>query len=474
MGSFLRPFAGGRVDIRRVAVIGAGPSGLAAAKYLQAEEYFEKIDVFEQQAEVGGVWHYTPVTGEAVPVPSTTPHVPLEKPIWPKDSDFPLFSNPMYDNLYTNLPKDLMRFTDLSFPPECLLFPTRQDVQEYLIQYSQGIRDLISFSSQVVDVRLLGGNGKDRWGVTVKSTITGESTQNEYDAVLVSCGHYSVPFIPSVPGIEAFNSAHPTVISHAKIFRSPDKFANKKVIVVGNAASGIDIGTQISEVCKRPLLNSVRSPSVIKTAEERKEELPIIVEYLADQRAVRFADGRIESEIDAIVYCTGYFYSYPFLETVKPSIITTGRRALGLYQHVFNIAHPSLAFVTLPQKIVPFPVSEAQGAAISTVWANKLSLPTEDEMETWEKHRAAEHGEGTSFHVLGHPYDGEYINELHDWVTNAQNGYGKVPPFWTPREFHLREIFATLRQKFEEGGHKARRIEDLGIDEEGHDEEKTL
>ncbi|RDL36440.1 uncharacterized protein BP5553_05792 [Venustampulla echinocandica] len=474
MGSILQPFASGRYDIRRIAIIGAGPSGLAAAKYLQAEECFEKIDIFEQQAEVGGVWHYIPMTGEAVPVPSTTPDVPLEKPIWPKDSKFPLFSNPMYDQLYTNIPKDLMRFSDQAFPSESLLFPTRQDVQKYLVQYSQGIRHLISFSTQVDEVHLSHGNGKNRWEVTSMSTITGESKQNEYDAVVVACGHYSVPYIPPVPGIEAFNSAHPTVITHSKIFRAPDKFANQKVIVVGNAASGLDIGTQISEVCKKPLLNSVRSPSAIKMGEEKKEELPPIVEYLVDQRGVRFEDGRIEKDIDAIVYCTGYLYSYPFLETIKPSIVTTGRRALGLYQHVFNIAHPSLAFTALPQKVIPFPVSEAQGAAIATVWSNKLGLPAKDEMEAWEKDRAAEHGEGTSFHILEYPHDGEYINKLHDWVKSVQNGRGKEPPFWTPREFHLREIFATLRQKFAEGGHKARTIEELGFKFEGPDEEKTL
>jgi len=47
MGSILRP--NGAFNVKRVAIIGAGPSGLAVAKYLLAEKSFDKIDIFEQQ-----------------------------------------------------------------------------------------------------------------------------------------------------------------------------------------------------------------------------------------------------------------------------------------------------------------------------------------------------------------------------------------------------------------------------------------
>jgi protoporphyrinogen oxidase len=53
MGSVLR--ATSPFNVKKIAIIGAGPSGLAAAKFLLAEEYLEKIDLFEQQSEVGGV-----------------------------------------------------------------------------------------------------------------------------------------------------------------------------------------------------------------------------------------------------------------------------------------------------------------------------------------------------------------------------------------------------------------------------------
>ena len=50
MESILGP--SGTFDVKRIAVIGAGPSGLAVAKYLLAEKAFDKVDIYEQQYEM--------------------------------------------------------------------------------------------------------------------------------------------------------------------------------------------------------------------------------------------------------------------------------------------------------------------------------------------------------------------------------------------------------------------------------------
>ena len=42
-------------DISRVAIIGAGPAGLVAAKYLLGQQAFDQVVIFEQKYEVGGV-----------------------------------------------------------------------------------------------------------------------------------------------------------------------------------------------------------------------------------------------------------------------------------------------------------------------------------------------------------------------------------------------------------------------------------
>lgn len=224
-----------------------------------------------------------------------------------------------------------------------------------------------------------------------------------------------------------------------------------------------DIGTQISKVCRKPLLNSVRTSSPLKLGQENKEEVPPIAEFLAKERAVRFEDGRIERDIDAIVYCTGYFYSYPFLRSLDPPVVTHGRRVRGLYKHLFNIHHPTLAFTALPQKVIPFPISEAQSAAIAKVWANKLSLPEKEEMLKAEDDELKETGEGTEFHIFGYPKDAQYLNGLHGWVKTASDGFAKEPASWDETHMWEREIFAELRKRFVETGSKARHNEELGF-----------
>ncbi|KAI6715434.1 hypothetical protein JHW43_002060 [Diplocarpon mali] len=330
----------GLFHVKRVAVIGAGPCGLATAKYLVAENAFSTIEVYEQQAEVGGVWRYTPSLAERVPVPQTTPWVPLERPSWPKEAPAPIFSNAMYEKLNTNIPKRLMQYSDQDFPSESTLFPSRQDVQSYL----------------------------------------------------------------------------------------------------------------------------VNPPAFTTPVNDRVEEVSKIVEYIVEGRAVKFEGGRIEKNIDAIVYATGYLYSFPFLKSMDPPLVTTGRRTIGLYQQIFHIAHPTLAFSALGQKIIPFPVSEGQAAAMAKVWSNNLPLPSKSEMEAWENSRVEELGDGTEFHAFGYPNDAAYINFLHDWTKEARNGFAKVPPFWDQKLCKQREVYAEIRNRFTAGGNRAKTLEELGFD----------
>lgn len=453
----------GPFKVRRVAIIGAGPSGLGAAKYLQAEKAFEQIDVFEQQSEVGGVWFYSSSIVGHVPIPQTTPHNPPELPVWPEGAPAPLFSNPMYDHLNTNIPKELMQFSDQDFLPESLLFPSRENVQDYLVKYSQDVRHLIQFSTQVENLLPINENGQSRWELVSKSTVTGEEKKHVYDAIVVANGHYSVPFIPAVPGIEVFNAAHPSIITHSKVYRSPKPFTGKKVVVVGNSASGLDIGTQISRVCETPLLNSVRSPSTFfDSGSKGKEEVPAIVEFLPKHRAVRFENGRIEKNVDAVIYSTGYLYSYPFLKSLDPPVVSDGRRVIGLHREMISIDHPTLAFTALQKKVVPFPLSEVQAAAIAKIWSNKLDLPSEDKMRVLEKKLLDEQGPGNE-HVLGYPKDADYINDLHDWVGSSSDRFAKEPAYWGKKERWLREIFNDVKKKFVSEGEKAKTLEDLGF-----------
>ncbi|KAH8591473.1 hypothetical protein B0O99DRAFT_632149 [Bisporella sp. PMI_857] len=462
-------------NVKSVAIVGAGPSGLAVAKFLLAEEAFDHIDIYEQQAEIGGVWNYTSNIAGKTPVPQVSPHGPAESPTWPEGTTAPLFSNPMYDNLNTNIPKELMQYSDQDFLPESLSFPTREDVQDYLIKYSQDVRHLINFSTQVKDIRSVFKAGQNSWKLTSKFLVTKDEKTSTYDAVVIASGHYSMPYIPSVPGIKAFHTAFPSAITHSKTYRSSKAFKDKKVIVVGSGASGLDIGTQISKESQKPLLNSVRTPSPIKIGQENKEEVPLsikVAEFLPEVQGVRFSDGRIENNIDDIIYCTGYFYTYPFLTSLLPPPITTGRRVQGLYKQLFSIHHPTLAFTALPQKVIPFPLSEVQGAAIAKVWSGKLWLPGVEEMQEEERRQVEERGDGTSYHMLGFPKDMEYINGMGEWVKTAKGREGKKIKPWGERMSWLRECYADARKKFVETGGSARSLEEIGFVYPGDEIEK--
>lgn len=447
--------------VKKVAIIGAGPAGLAAARYLDAQGAVDSITIFEQQDEVGGVWYYSGLAPKEVPVPQQDPFWGPEPSIWPEGAPAPIFPSPMYERLHANIPGCLMQFHDTAFPVDEWLFPKREAIQAYLVRYAEDLRHLIKFRHQVTQVNLETQDGRDQWHLEASSTVNdGQIVRETYDAVVVANGHYSVPFIPSIKNLQEFNKAHPSIISHSKQYRKNEHFRGKKVVVVGNGPSGLDIAYQINKVAGRTLM-SVRHPtSPDKISHIGCEEVPEIVEFLPDQRGVLFKDGSKEIDIDYIVFCTGFLFGYPFLNSLGHKIITSGRGIHGLYQHTFLIEHPTLVFPALNMKSVPWPLAEAQAAAFSAVWANDLALPSDDEMNKWSKELEEARGEALhTYPELGD--DGKHINEIYDWVNKAKH-VGKQPPHWEGEQFWQRKLAPQAKTKFEEDGCRAKTLADLG------------
>lgn len=240
------------------------------------------------------------------------------------------------------------------------------------------------------------------------------------------------------------------------------------------------MSAQIAGVCRTPIIVSEKEkPAVTATAtaaEERSwaKAVPEISEFLPEQRAVKFSNGDIETDIDAVVFCTGYFYSYPFLQSLSPPVTTDGSYARHLYEHVVYTEDPTLAFLGIPQRVVPFPVSEAQAAYVARIWADRLPLPSHTEMLDWEAGVLAEKGEGRQVHNLAFPRDAEYINRLHDASMAAKRvarldneGVGKVPPYWGADKAWVRERFPLIKlasRALGERRHEVRTLEELGFD----------
>jgi thioredoxin reductase len=480
--------------IYRVAIIGAGPSGISAAKSLLAERTFEKIDILEQRHEVGGVWNLTTnILSKRTPIPQLDANYDIESQALPelengtagelaKLDQVDRFETPLYDLLETNIPKQLMEYANRPFADDLPLFPQHQSVLDYCKKYAEDVISLVRFGSRVSEVRAIEGTHDDGhctgWLVTTVDDETSNPNVRQYDAVVVASGHFSVPYVPAIEGIEKWSTSYCGSIMHSKAYRSPDIFAAKKVVVVGNSASGIDIGAQIGEVCKHPLLQSSRTENSFFSPEGMswKEDVPEIVEFLDPEkhnRTVRLANGRVERDVDAVVFATGYFYSFPFLK-VDPPVITSGLRTRDVYQQLFHIRYPTLAFPVLPQRIVPFPLAENQAAVIARVWSGRLSLPTEGEMRAWEKKLLGERGDGKAMHILNFPEDADYLNMLYDWAASAtprqgleSDGIGLLGTRWDDKRRWMRsQIPATKRTYAERGEERffVRTVEELGFD----------
>ncbi|KAJ5381460.1 uncharacterized protein N7496_003888 [Penicillium cataractarum] len=468
--------------VRRVAVIGAGPSGLASLKFLLAEKHFERIDVFEQRSSVGGAWNYSPSSakaGLATTVPQLDPYEPAEKPTWIKEADGSsgaVFVSPLYDRLETNIPKELMRFSDQPFPRDAQLFPKHHTVKQYLEDYAEATKSHIHFETQVLDVKLSDPK-LSTWDVTTKDLHKGQDTTQTYDAVVVASGHFTVPYLPDIPGIGNWDQSYPETISHSKFYDTPEPFAGKKVVVVGNSASGLDIGAQINTVSAGPIIASQRSESYLAaSAPSDKIICPEIAEFLSPtkyNRGLRFANGHIEENVDAVVFCTGYFYSFPFLSSLNPAVITHGWRAMHVYQQLFYSEHPTLVFPVLAQRVIPFPMAENQAAVFSRVWSQRLELPSKAEMQAWEDTQVANKGDGKQFHLLPFPMDADYLNFMYTWAASAKprpglsnGGHGKQGVFWGERERWMRALFPDIRRAFVQRGDRrasVRTLEELGF-----------
>ncbi|KAJ9604724.1 monooxygenase [Cladophialophora chaetospira] len=466
--------------ISRIAIIGAGPVGVSCAKYLVAEKAFSTIDIYEQRDRVGGIWNLSePVRSKRIPIPQIDPRYGHDQN--GAVSETLDFESPLYDYLETNIPKQLMAFSDKPFPEDEPLFPSHQAVLRYLEQYAEDVRHSIRFSTAVKNVRPASdASGKDKWDLTAETLTTKETVKERYDAIVIANGHYTIPYVPDIKGVKEWNSTYPGVILHSKAYRRPEDFQENKVIVIGNSASGLDIAVQLGKHARFPVLLSSRSASAFGTlpAGGYREDVDEIVEFLQPQenvqRAVRFKSGRIEKDVDAVIFATGYFYSYPFLSKVFPSVVTDGLRARGTFEHLFSIDHPTLAFPVINLKVIPFPLSQNQAAVVARVWSRRLQLPSTSEMRDWEQEVIQERGDGKHFHLKKFPEDAAQINGLFAWALKADkkeglenDGIGKLGTNWNERQVWMRSRFPDIKAAYSASGEdrlKVRTMEELGFD----------
>lgn len=344
----------------KVAVIGAGISGLLAVRELQREAH--RVVVFEKSQRLGGTWVYDPRV--------EADHLDL-------NPDRETVHSSLYYSLRTNLPRLAMGFSDYSLEAreygDPRNFPGHEEVLKFLEDFATEFRltELIRFNTEVVRVEL----GNDEW--VVESKTCGSNSEQVFDAVVVCSGHHTEPRVATdIPGIDKW----PRKQVHSHNYRVPEPFRDQIVVIIGSGPSAVDISRDIAKVAKEVHLSS-RSPDVKVAKLDRYNNVwqHSKINYVYEDGRVAFLDGST-IEPDIIFHCTGYKFHFPFLRT-NGTLRVENDRVGPLYKHIFppKIA-PRLSFIGLPSRSVITRMLELQSKWVAQVLSGKVLLPSEEEM----------------------------------------------------------------------------------------------
>ena len=207
---------------------------------------------------------------------------------------------------------------------------------------------------------------------------------------------------------------------------------------------------------RHPLLVAQRSISPYYESESFVKDVSGLVSLYPPTRSAKFSDGHIEHNIEIIIFCTGYQYSFPFLANFQPRI-----EEEPLYQYIFWVDDSTLAFVEMNEKVVPFPFAECQAAVIARVWSGRLILPSTLDMQKWGSDVTKERGTGRGFYALSPPLDLQYMNNMYNWCSQTSEDDfrgAKMPKHWDKKACWERLMAAEMKKAFNRRGEKRQEV----------------
>jgi trimethylamine monooxygenase len=345
----------------RVAVIGAGPGGLAQlhafAEAGKNGAELPELVCFEKQSDWGGMWNYTWRTGV-------------------DEAGDPVHAS-MYRHLWSNGPKECLEFADYTFDEHfgkpIPSYPPREVLYDYLLGRARknDIRKYIQFGTAV---RWVSHNAeKNTFNVTVEDLKTGDHRTEEFDYVIVSTGHFSVPNMPDFPGFEQF----PGRILHSHDFRDSREFAGQDLLIIGSSYSAEDLALQVKKYGANSVTISYRTAPMGFAWPEGITEVPLLTRL--DGNTAHFADGS-SRRVDTILLCTGYRHHFPVLEN---SLRLRTKNVLypdNLYKGVFWVDNPNLMYLAMQDLYYTFTLFDAQAWYARDYVLGRVNLPSADQM----------------------------------------------------------------------------------------------
>ncbi|CAL8309172.1 unnamed protein product [Lota lota] len=400
--------------VKRVAIIGAGPSGLTSMKACLEEGMVPTC--FESSDDMGGLWKFKEVSE-------------------PNRAS-------IYRSLTINISKEMMCYSDFPIPADYPNYMHHSKILKYFRMYAEHFKLLeqIRYQTTVKSVKQRPDYSRSgQWEVLTQSK-DGQEERHVFDAVICCSGHYTYPHLPlkEFPGIETFEGKY----FHSWDYKGPEDMHGKRVVVIGIGNSGGDIAVEGSRVAEQVYLSTRRGAWIVRQVSDNGlpldmkyntrfvhilfQLLPItFLNWLGEGKvnamydhtmyaikpkhrlfsqipvfnddlplkilsgsvvikpnikeihgsSVVFEDDSVLEKVDVIVFATGYNYDFPFLP--HNAMYKTGHR-VGLYKHVFppTLEHATLAVVGFIHALgAIMPQAEMQARWVARVFKGMKKLP---------------------------------------------------------------------------------------------------
>lgn len=148
------------------------------------------------------------------------------------------------------------------------------------------------------------------------------------------------------------------------------------MLIVGSGVSAMDISFLLTKVCSEVIF-AHRSGFKLDFAMPDNLRICPVVQEITGEGAI-LIDGTA-CEVDAIIYATGYQYSFPFLND-KCGIEIEEGNIQYLYKHCINIEHPRMAFIGVPFYALTTLLFDLQSQFVMKHWSGRIQTPDRDEM----------------------------------------------------------------------------------------------